>query len=71
MATIDAFDPPEVRRREQRGWYFYDGAASAFSGRIGLLRAHCVLRAHCFTRRRIWHGERLCDDTSRPARAAW
>ncbi|MEX1209650.1 MAG: hypothetical protein WEA35_02110 [Candidatus Nanopelagicales bacterium] len=34
MATIDAFDPPEVRRREQRGWYFYDGAASAFSGRI-------------------------------------
>ena len=27
-ATVD---PPEVRRREQRGWYFYDWAASAFS----------------------------------------
>lgn len=35
MATIEAFDPPEVRRREQRGWYFYDWAASAFSTTVG------------------------------------
>jgi UMF1 family MFS transporter len=35
MSTIEAFDPPEVRRREQRGWYFYDWAASAFSTTVG------------------------------------
>jgi len=35
MATIEAFDPPEIRRREQRGWYFYDWAASAFSTTVG------------------------------------
>ena len=35
MSTIEAFDPPEVRRREQRGWYFYDWAASAFSPTVG------------------------------------
>jgi UMF1 family MFS transporter len=35
MATIEAFDPPDVRRREQRGWYFYDWAASAFSTTVG------------------------------------
>ena len=35
MATTEAFDPPEVRRREQRGWYFYDWAASAFSTTVG------------------------------------
>ena len=33
--TVQAFDPPEVRRREQRGWYFYDWAASAFSTTVG------------------------------------
>ena len=35
MAMTEAFDPPEVRRREQRGWYFYDWAASAFSTTVG------------------------------------
>ena len=35
MATTEAFDPPEIRRREQRGWYFYDWAASAFSTTVG------------------------------------
>ena len=29
--SSDTFAPPEVRRRQQRGWYFYDWAASAFS----------------------------------------
>ncbi len=33
--SAGAFDPPEVRRREQRGWYFYDWAASAFSTTVG------------------------------------
>ena len=33
--AIQTFDPPEVRRREQRGWYFYDWAASAFSTTVG------------------------------------
>ena len=35
VSTNEAFDPPEVRRREQRGWYFYDWAASAFSTTVG------------------------------------
>ena len=33
--AIQTFDSPEVRRREQRGWYFYDWAASAFSTTVG------------------------------------
>lgn len=33
--SVQAFDPPEARRREQRGWYFYDWAASAFSTTVG------------------------------------
>ena len=33
--SAGVFDPPEVRRREQRGWYFYDWAASAFSTTVG------------------------------------
>ena len=33
--STGVFEPPEVRRREQRGWYFYDWAVSAFSTTVG------------------------------------
>ena len=54
QVSAGAFDPPEVRRREQRGWYFYDWAASAFSTTVGTVFLGPYLTSIAESACRIW-----------------